>query len=305
MKKRAAPAPAASEGVEDIAKRMKATLDSWERKEHDRVAAFFARMPAAIAALTPAAADLVVFQLRAELVQSDAVPPETRVFRDVLLQGSASLFMLAKTLGAVFNWTPPPEFEFKPVGGALPKNFAWCATSAGTPVPELRTAAAQKAVSIASIWAKALSSAVRYCSHGGHVYKVWCVGGAPRAKLRGGSYEPMPRVVGGLNVAPTDCGFQACDGWRFHLPFMATQSFNGIPWGESWQDLYELNVFLRGSRQGPTGYFSDDTSQAEVEEILNRGLAEPPFWVARDGTVSANVRCIELRDVRTGTVTLP
>lgn len=303
-KKRAAPAPAAREDVEDVSKRLKATLDGWEREQHARVAAFFARMPAVIAAMPPAAADLVVYQLRAELVQP-GVAPEKRVFREVLLQGSATLFMLAKTLGAVFSWTPPPQFEFKPVAGSVPKNFAWCATSAGKAVPELRTAAAQKAVSIASIWAKALTTAVRYCSHGGHAYKVWCIGGAPRQKLRGGCYEPLPRCVGGLGVAPTDCGLQASDDWPYHLPFMSTNIVDGVTWGECWEDLYELNMYLRGSRQGPTGFFSDDTSQAEVEEILNRGLAEPPFLVAVDGTVHANVKCIELRDVRTGMVTLP
>ena len=215
IKKRAAPAPAASEDVENAAqKRLNDTWDRWEREENARVAAFFARMPAAIAAMTPAAADLVVYQLRAELVQPGATPPMKRVFREVLLQGSATLFMLAKTLAAVFNWTPPPEFEFKPVGGRLPKDFAWCESAAGKPLPELRTAAAQKAVTVASFWAKALTTAVRYCTHGGHAYKVWCIGGAPREKLRGGCYQPMPRCVGGLGTAPTDCGFQSIDGWR-------------------------------------------------------------------------------------------
>ena len=298
MKKRVAPGPAASEDAEDVSKRLKASLDRFEREEHEehaRVAAFFARMPAAIAAMSAADADLVVFQLRAELVQTGSAAPAKPVFRDVLLQGSASLFMLAKTLGAVFSWTPPPEFVYKPVGGRLPPDFAWCASAAGTPMPELRTAAAQKAVSIASIWAKALST-VRFCTQLGHAYKVWCVGGAPREKLRG-SYECLPRCVGGQGLAPSDCSLQESSD---PAPF----PFCEPGFGETMEDFYFLNGFLRGSRQGPTGLFADDTSQAEVEEVLNRTVAEPPFFVAVDGSgsVACNPECIEFSDLRMGVV---
>jgi hypothetical protein len=72
--KRAAAAPAG--GVNDIAKRFKEALERSDAEGEARVAAFFARMPAALAALDAASADRVVLQLRAELLQTGSEAPD-------------------------------------------------------------------------------------------------------------------------------------------------------------------------------------------------------------------------------------
>ncbi len=123
--KRAAATPAG--GVDDIAKRFKEALERSDAEGEARVAAFFARMPAALAALDAASADRVVLQLRAELLQTGSEAPDDAddaVHRDLLLQGSSSLFGLAKALSAAFYWSPPPQYVLQPGGGLLPAGFA-------------------------------------------------------------------------------------------------------------------------------------------------------------------------------------
>lgn len=294
-------AAASADGEAETLKRLREHLELMEAKEHAKVRAYFARMPAALAALDAAGAARVVFQLRAELLQAGretAEAGEARCYRDVVLQGSASLFGLAKALSAAFHWTPPPEYVLQPGGGRLPKQFSWCASAAGAPVAELRTAAAQKAVTLASVWAQALET-VRYCAHEGRVYKVWCVGGVPRAKARG-SYQLLPRCVGGSGDAPGECGFRA--RWRCALPMLIADGrvVGRIPWGASLEDLFEVNEHFRAGRAGPCGLFSDDVSQEEVNFIAYKTAAEPAFKVAADGTVSVVESCVEFADIRWG-----
>lgn len=300
--KRAAAAPA--ESADDIGKRFKEILDRQDAEGEARVAAFFARMPAALAALDAASAERVVFQLRAELLQAESEAPEDSepddaVYRDLLLPGSSSLFGLAKALSAAFYWSPPTEYVLQPGGGRLPAGFAWCASEAGTPAQELRTSKAQKAVTLASVWLGALT-AVRYCTFGGRVYKVWCVGGVPRAKARG-NYQLLPRCVGGTGNTPGHCGFVPL--WRHMSPGRAREFLcrKVLParWGVD-KDVFDLNAFLRAGRAGPTALFSADTSDEEVARVINTVAAKPAFLVAADGTVSAVPFCEEFRDVRDG-----
>ena len=293
--KRAAVAPAESD--DDIGKRFKEMLDRQDAEGEARVAAFFARMPAALAALDAASAERVVFQLRAELLQTGSEAPEAAsqaVHRDLLLPGSSSLFGLAKALSAAFYWSPPTEYVLQPGGGRLPAGlFAWCASAAGTPAQELRTSKAQKAVTLASVWLGALT-AVRYCTFGGRVYKLWCVGGVPRAKARG-NYQLLPRCVGGAGDAPGKCGFLAL--WR-PLCHPARKQMQA-PFGFR-RDVFDLNAFLRAGRAGPSALFPADTSEEEVARVINTVAAKPAFLVAADGTVSAVPFCEEFRDVRDG-----